>query len=168
MSTHADTLLVSDYVICATLRKVPNVFNVELLWERVRGGQEGVFLLEALKRYPRAPHGRQRKQSCYSHVVVRIPERDFVSDDRLDESVGRETLLRELHRLHEQELGGHLAEEAAIRYRVEADTVLRPGSAISVWTGRLSSRQRETPLFHIQAASEGGNDWRALGPIYAC
>lgn len=168
MSTHADTLLVSDYVICATLRKVPNVFNVELLWERVRGGQEGVFLLEALKRYPRAPHGRQRKQSCYSHVVVRIPERDFVSDDRLDESVGRETLLRELHRLHEQELGGHLAEEAAIRYRVEADTVLRPGE-VQFLFGRAVylPANGETPLFHIQAASEGGNDWRALGPIYA-
>ena len=50
MTTHSDTLIVSDYVICATLRKVSDVFDVALLWERMRSGQEGVFLLEALKR----------------------------------------------------------------------------------------------------------------------
>ena len=43
MPTQPDALLASDYVICATLRKIPDVFNIELLWERVRGGQEGLF-----------------------------------------------------------------------------------------------------------------------------
>lgn len=168
MSTHPDTLIVSDYVICATLRKVPDVFNVELLWERVRGGQEGIFLLEALKRYPRAPHGRHRKEARYSHIVVRVPERDYLRDDRLDDGAGRELLLQELHRLHEQELGRYLAENAAIRYRLEADPVLRPGE-VQFLFGRAVylPADDETPLFRIQATSEGQADWRELGAIYA-
>lgn len=168
MITHPDTLIVSDYVVCATLRKVPDVFNVELLWERMRGGQEGVFLLEALKRHPRAPHGRQRKETCYNHVVVRIPERDYVRDDRLDDGAGRETLLGELHRLHEREFGRHLAENATIRYRLEADPILRPGE-VQFLFGRAIylPADSEIPLFQIQATSEGQADWRELGAIHA-
>ena len=105
MPTQTEALVASDYVICATLRKIPDVFNVELLWERVRGGQEGLFLMEALKRHPRAPQGRQRKETRYSHIIVRIPERDYVRDERLEDGFSRRTLLRELHRLHEQEHG---------------------------------------------------------------
>ena len=123
----SDTLIVSDYVICATLRKVSDVFDVALLWERMRSGQEGVFLLEALKRYPRLPFGRQRKESCYSHIVVRLPEKEYLRDDRLDDGSGRQALLQEFRRLHERQLGHALAENATVRYRVEADPILRPG-----------------------------------------
>ncbi len=167
MTTHPDTLIVSDFVICATLRKVPDVFDVGLLWERVRGGQEGVFLLEALKRHPRAPQGRQRKETCYSHVAVRIPERDYLRDDRLDDGAGRETLLRELHRLHEQHLSRCLAENATIRYRLEADPVLRQGE-VQFLFGRAVylPAEEEVPLFRIQATGEGQTDWRELGVIY--
>ena len=89
MTTHPDALVASDYVVCATLRKVADVFNVELLWERIRNGQEGIFLMEALKRHPRTPRARQRKETRYSHVVVRIPERDYIRDDRLEDGFGR-------------------------------------------------------------------------------
>lgn len=168
MTTHSDTLIVSDYVICATLRKVSDVFDVALLWERMRSGQEGVFLLEALKRYPRLPFGRQRKESCYSHIVVRLPEKEYLRDDRLDDGSGREALLQEFRRLHERQLGHALAENATVRYRVEADPILRPGEvqflfgrAIYVPSGA------DSPLFRIQATGEDQTDWRELGPIYA-
>ena len=70
MTTQADVLVASDYVVCATLRKIADVFNVELLWERVRGGPEGIFLMEALKRHPRAARGRLRKETRYSHIII--------------------------------------------------------------------------------------------------
>ncbi len=167
MTTQPDALLASDYVICATLRKIPDVFNVELLWERVRGGQEGLFLMEALKRYPRAPHGRQRKETRYSHIIVRVPERDYVRDERLEDGLGRKTLLRELRRLHEQELGRYLAEHATIRYRLEADPALRTGE-VQFLFGRAIYLQdeHEIPVFQIQAAAEAGGDWRDVGLIY--
>ncbi len=167
MTTQADALVASDYVICATLRKIPDVFNVELLWERVRGGQEGLFLMEALKRHPRAPRGRQRKETRYSHIIIRIPERDYVRDERLEDGFGRQALLRELHRLHEQELARYLAEHATIRYRVEADSVLRAGE-VQFLFGRAIylPAESETPVFQIQAAAEGAGDWREVGPIY--
>ncbi|MDG4551354.1 MAG: hypothetical protein P9F19_18045 [Candidatus Contendobacter sp.] len=167
MPTQPDALFASDYVVCATLRKIPDVFNVELLWERVRGGQEGLFLMDALKRHPRAPRGRQRKETRYSHVIVRIPERDYVRDERLEDGFGRRTLLRELHRLHEQELGRYLAEHATIRYRVEADTTLRAGE-VQFLFGRAIylPDENETPIFRIQAAAEGAGEWRDVGPVY--
>ncbi|HOW76976.1 MAG TPA: hypothetical protein P5102_11275 [Candidatus Competibacteraceae bacterium] len=167
MTTHPDALVASDYVVCATLRKIPDVFNVELLWERVRGGQEGVFLLEALKRYPRAPRARQRREMYYSQVIVRIPERDYIRDDRLEDSLGRRTLIRELQRLHEQELGRFLTENAVIRYRVEPDSALRPGEAQFLFGRAIYvPAEGETALFRIEAAAEGHGEWRDLGPIY--
>ena len=167
MPTQPEALVASDYVVCATLRKISDVFNVELLWERVRGGQEGLFLMEALKRHPRAPHGRQRKETRYSHIIVRIPERDYVRDERLEDGFGCKTLLRELHRLHEQELGRYLAEHATIRYQVEADATLRAGE-VQFLFGRAIylPDENETPIFRIQAAAEAGGDWRDVGPIY--
>ena len=167
MPTQPEALVASDYVVCATLRKIPDVFNVEMLWERVRGGQEGLFLMEALKRHPRAPHGRLRKETRYSHILVRIPERDYVRDERIEDGFGRKTLLRELHRLHEQELGRYLAEHATIRYQVEADSTLRAGE-VQFLFGRAIylPDENESPIFRIQAAAEAGGDWRDVGPIY--
>lgn len=167
MTTHSEALLASDYVICATLRKVADVFNVELLWERIRGGQDGVFLMEALKRHPRAPRARHRRETRYSHVIVRIPERDYVRDDRLEDGLGRQALLRELQRLHQQELGRYLTEDATIRYRVEPDPVLRSGE-VQFLFGRAIHipAEGETPLFRIQAATEGQGEWREVGLIY--
>ena len=49
MTTPTDALIASDYVVCATLRKVADVFNVDLLWERGRSGQDGIALLDAIE-----------------------------------------------------------------------------------------------------------------------
>ena len=167
MTTYPDALVASDYVVCATLRKIPDVFNVELLWERIRGGQEGLFLLEALKRHSRAPRARQHREMYYSQVIVRIPERDYIRDDRLEDGLGRRTLIRELQRLHQQELGRFLAENAAIRYRVEPDSALRPGEAQFLFGRAIYvPAEGETALFRIEAAAEGRGEWRDLGPIY--
>lgn len=168
MTPHAEALLVSDYVVCATLRKVSDVFNAALLWERMRGGQEGVFLLEALKRYPRLPVGRQRQESCYSHVVVRVPEKDYLRDDRLDDGGARDALLQELRRLHERQLSHALAENATVRYRAEGDPLLRPGE-VQFLFGRAIYVPAgvDSPLFRVQATGEGQSEWRDLGPIYA-
>ncbi|HAS50934.1 MAG TPA: hypothetical protein DCS21_04040, partial [Gammaproteobacteria bacterium] len=67
----SSTLVSSDYVICAALRRVPDVFNINLLFERNRGPQEGVFLLEALRRYPRIIGQYPRRETRYSHIIVR-------------------------------------------------------------------------------------------------
>ncbi|MDV7392675.1 hypothetical protein RZS08_15010, partial [Arthrospira platensis SPKY1] len=120
-----------------------------MLWEqRARGGQEGMFLLEALKRHPRTPRRRQEREIRYSHVIVRIPERDYARDDRLEEGFSRHALLRELHRLHQQELSSFLAEHATIRYRVEPDPVLRPGE-VRFLLGRAIHlpAENEAPIF---------------------
>ena len=168
MISHPDALIASDYVICATLRKVPDVFNAELLWEqRVRGGPEGMFLLEALKRHPRSPRRPQHQEVRYHHVIVRIPERDYVRDDRLEEGFSRRALLRELQRLHQRELGSFLADHSTIRYRVEPDPVLRSGEARFLFGRAIYlPADDEAPVFRMQATSEGQEDWWEVGLIY--
>ncbi|HAS51210.1 MAG TPA: hypothetical protein DCS21_05510 [Gammaproteobacteria bacterium] len=167
MTTHPDALIVSDYVVCATLRKVADVFSVDLLWARGRGGPEGVTLLEALRRHPRTPRTRQHRETYYSQVIIRVPERDYVRDDRLEDGLGRRTLLRELSCLHEQEFGRLLAENAEIRYRVEPDSTLRPGEAQFLFGRAIyAPTAGETSMFRIEAAAEGRDEWRDLGPIY--
>lgn len=167
MNSYPDVLVASDYVVCATLRKIADVFNVDLLWNRVRGGQEGVVLMEALKRYPRTFGDRQRQETRYSHVVVRIPERDYVRDDRLEDGFSRRALLQELRRRHEQEMGDYLAERSMVRYRLEPDPMLRPGE-VQFLFGRAIylPSEGEKPAFWIQATTEKENDWRDVAPIY--
>jgi hypothetical protein len=167
MTTSPDALIASDYVVCATLRKVADVFNVDLLWERGRSGQDGIALMEALKRHPRAVRARQRKETRYNHVILRIPERDYVRDDRLEDGFGRQALVQELRHRHEQELGRYLADDAMIRYWVEPDPLLRSGE-VQFLFGRAIHlpAEDEAPLFQIQVAAEGPADWREIGLIY--
>ena len=167
LTTHSEALIASDYVVCATLRKIADVFNVDLLWERGRSSQDGMALLEALKRHPRAVRARQRRETRYSHVIVRIPERDYVRDDRLEDGFGRRALVQELEHRHEQELGRYLADDATIRYRLEPDPILRSGEAQFLF-GRAIHVAAESglPLLRIQTAADGPGDWREVGLIY--
>ena len=169
MTTHPNALIASDYVICVTLRAVPDIFNAEWLWDRVRIGQEGVLLLEALRRHPRriARSAGQRQKTYYSHVIIRISERDAIRDERLEDGFGRRLLLGELRRLHERDLGGHLAENAVVRYRLEPDPVLRPGEVQALFGRAIHlPADDEAPLFRIEVTADGQNDWREVGSIY--
>jgi len=167
MTTPAEALIASDYVVCATLRKVADVFNADLLWERSRSGHDGMTLLEALKRHPRAVRARQRKETRYHHVIVRIPERDYVRDDRLEDGFGRRALVQELEHHHEQELGRYLADDATIRYRLEPDPVLRSGEAQFLFGRAIHiPAEGDPPLFRIQIAADRTGDWREVGLIY--
>ena len=169
MTTHPNALIASDYVICVNLRAVPDIFNAEWLWDRVRIGQEGVLLLEALKRHPRriARSAGQRQETYYSHVVIRISERDSIRDERLEDGFGCRLLLRELRRLHERDLGEHLAENATIS--------LSPGAGPGVASGRGAGTvgraihlpaDDEAPAFRIEVTADGQSDWREVGSIY--
>jgi hypothetical protein len=169
MTTHPNALIASDYVICVNLRAVPDIFNAEWLWDRVRIGQEGVLLLEALKRHPRriARSAGQRQETYYSHVVIRISERDSIRDERLEDGFGRHLLLRELRRLHERDLGEHLAENATIRYRLEPDPMLRPGEVQALFGRAIHlPADDEAPVFRIEVTADGQSDWREVGSIY--
>lgn len=164
-----NALIASDYVICVTLRAVPDIFNAEWLWDRVRSGQEGVLLLEALKRHPRriARSSGQRQETYYSHVVIRISERDSIRDERLEDGFGHRLLLRELRRLHERDLGEHLAENATVRYRLEPDPVLRPGEVQALFGRAIYlPADDEAPAFRIEVTADGQSDWRDVGSIY--
>ncbi|PIE83291.1 MAG: hypothetical protein CSA09_02125 [Candidatus Contendobacter odensis] len=167
MTTHSDALVASDYIVCATLRKVADVFNVELLWERIRSGQDGVFLAEALKRRPRTARTRQRKETYYSHVIVRIPERDYLRDDRLEDGFARNALQEDLVLLHEQHLAQYLDDDMEVRYQVEPDTGLRVGEVRFLFgRGIYIPACDESPAFRIQVAGKDKDSWRTVGIIY--
>ncbi|MBE2295680.1 MAG: hypothetical protein IAF00_12050, partial [Phycisphaerales bacterium] len=169
MSTQANALIASDFVVCVTLRVVPDVFNAEWLWDRVRSGQEGVLLLEALKRYPRRVMrslGQRQKTYC-SHVHVYIPERDYVRDERLEEGFGCHSLLQELQRLHERDLGAHLAENETVRYRLEPDPTLRSGEVRALFGRAIYlPADDEAPAFRIEVADDEQSGWQEVGLIY--
>ncbi len=165
MATRPDTLITSDYVICATLRKIPDVFNIELLWERARGTADGVCLSEALQRYPRSPRSRSTRETYYNQVLVRIPERDYMRDLRLEDGQGRHHLITAFQQLHQEIFG--TTEEGEPRYRVEPDSNLRAGEAQFLFGRAIHvPSAEEMALFRIEAAAEGRNEWRDLGPIY--
>ena len=170
MSTQANALIASDFVVCVTLRVVPDVFNAGWLWNRVRNGQEGVLLLGALKRHPRrvVRTSGQRQETYYSHVHIYIPERDYVRDQRLEEGFGCRALLQELQRLHERDLGSHLAENDTIRYRLEPDPSLRSGEVRALFGRAIYlPADDEAPAFRIEVADdEQQGSWEEVGLIY--
>jgi hypothetical protein len=124
-----------------------------------------VFLLEALRRYPRIISRHPRRETRYSHIIVRIPECDYFWDDRVDSGSRQRELIRELQRRHHAR---YPVEDMAIRYRVEPDNELHPGEVRFLFGPAIYiPSEREAPLFHIQAAIDEQDEWCDLGAIYA-
>ncbi len=124
----ADSAIPTDYVVCATLSDVPDVFNVENLWGRARRrGRQNQFLMEALIHHPRTRKSRHRLETFFHHVIVRIPASDYARDERVDDGFNRAALIQDLIRLHTEKFGNLVPEGEAVRYRVEADRALPTG-----------------------------------------
>lgn len=155
----------TSYVVCATLYDVADVFNVEELWQRARRRQQGEFLMESLIGHPRTRRGRNRTETYFHHVRVRIPRNDYVHDQRLNAGADGQALIKDLIEVHIKKLGKYVPEGQAVRYRLEPDPNLAEkqvrflfGPAIY-----LPSAQ-ESPIYRL--SRQPGEEKRELGVVY--
>ncbi len=156
----------SSYIICNTLQDIDDVFNVELFWHPVSPFRKGRSLQEMLIKNPRTVRRRGISLTYFYHVVVRIPYRDYRSDDLLYAGSQRQALLEDLHTIHHHNLGRYVPDGHTIRYRIEADRTLQDrhicflfGPAIYI------PDEQEQPIYRLsyQTAS---TRLQELGVIY--
>lgn len=154
----------TDYVVCATLHGVPDVFNVENLWERARRRQKGEYLMEALSQHLRTRQSRHRPETCFHHVIVRIPTADYDRDEWVDDGFNRAALIRDLVVVHAQKLGRYVPEGETVRYSVEADPAL-PKDQVRFLFGRAVylPGDGERPTYRLYRQGEKRAE---LGVVY--
>lgn len=157
--------MTTNYVMCATLHDVPDVFNVENLWERARRGQQGEFLMDALIQHPRTRRSRNRAETYFHQVIVRIPKADYDHDERAEDGFNREELIQDLIKVHTKKLGRYVPEGQAVRYRVEMDPAL-PSKQVRFLFGRAIylPDPRERPIYRL--SHQNGVEIRELGVVY--
>jgi hypothetical protein len=151
--------------MCATLHDVPDVFNVEELWHRARRSRQGEFLMEALTRHPRTRPGRHRKETCFHHVIVRIPRNDYVRDLRLNAGSDRQALANDLVEAHIRKLGAYVPDGEAVRYRIEADPALPEGQVRFLFGPAVYlPGDGERPAYRLGRSI--AEEFRELGIVY--
>ena len=155
----------TSYVVCATLYDVADVFNVEELWQRARRRQQGEFLMESLIGHPRTRRGRNRTETYFHHVLVRIPKSDYVHDQRLNAGADGQALVNDLVEVHIKKLGKYVPEGQAVRYRVEADPTLADGQVHFLFGPAIYlPGPQESPIYRLYRQT--GEEKRELGVVY--
>ena len=77
--------------------------------------------MESLIGHPRTRRGRNRTETYFHHVRVRIPRNDYVHDQRLNAGADGQALIKDLIEVHIKKLGKYVPEGQAVRYRLEPD-----------------------------------------------
>jgi len=157
---------VSAYVFCATLHDVQDVFNIENLWTRARRQRpRGQFLRDALADHLRTPKSRHGPETYFSHIIVQIPNDDYVLDD--DQHAGHQTqmLLADLQECHQTQLSAYVAPGEDIRYRIEPHPTLPAGEVRFLFGPAIYVPSAgETPTYRIFRQTADAN--QQLGVFY--
>lgn len=156
----------ASYVFCATLHDVRDVFNVENLWARARRNrQKGQFLLEALQQHPRTQRNRHQGESYFSHIIVQVPNSDYLHDDDLHAGSGAQMLLADLRDYHQQKLKDYVAPGEDIRYRIEPNPALPAGEVrFRLGPAIYLPPADQPPLYRLYQQTDIAN--QELGLIY--
>lgn len=156
----------TSYVFCASLHHVQDVFNVENLWTRAkRKHPDGQFLQEALEQNPRTQRNRHQSQTYFSHIIVQIPNADYLHDEDLHAGAGTQMLLADLREYHQQKLKQYVAPGEEIRYRIEPHPALLAGDVrFRFGPAIYLPPAGETPVDRIYRQTDANN--QELGVIY--
>ncbi len=158
---------IRDFIVCATLERVKDVFDFIQLWGPPLSGQQGRCLRDVLTSYPRTLGDRRHPQETYfSHIIIRIPQLAYDDDELFYGGSRRAHLIADLTDKYQSELTSYLPENATIRYYVEADPDL-PADRVQFlfgWGIYLPDDQ-EVPMCRVHW-TEGGVT-REIGAIYS-
>lgn len=154
------------YVQHEILRRIPDVFNAEALWQApgLSLFSRRPLLRDLLERCPREHRGRAATR-CFSHITLALPQEEVDDDYHLSRGARARDLVQSLTSLHQKDFADLLAGEA-VRYDVVGTDTLGAGEVEVRFGHAVYLPAADEKILYNVSLSRDSAVWHPVCPIY--
>lgn len=154
------------YVQHEILRRIPDVFNAEALWQApgLSLFSRRPLLRDLLERCPREHRGRAATR-CFSHITLALPQEEVDDDYHLSRGARARDLVQSLTSLHQKDFADLLAGEA-VRYDVVGTDTLGAGEVEVRFGHAVYLPAPDEKILYNVSLSRDSAVWHPVCPIY--
>jgi len=154
------------YVQHEILRRIPDVFNAEALWQApgLALFSRRPLLRDLLERCPREHRGRAATR-CFSHITLALPQEEVDDDYHLSRGARARDLVQSLTSLHQKDFADLLAGEA-VRYDVVGTDTLGAGEVEVRFGHAVYLPAPDEKILYNVSLSRDSAVWHPVCPIY--
>jgi len=154
------------YVQHEILRRIPDVFNAEALWQApgLALFSRRPLLRDLLERSPREHRGRAATR-CFTHVTLMLPQEDVDDDYHLSRGARARDLAQSLASLHQKDFGDLLGGDP-VRYHVVGTEALAAGEVEVRFGHAVYLPEAGEKVLYNVSISRDSAVWHPVCPIY--
>ncbi len=154
------------YVQHEILRRIPDVFNAEALWQApgLALFSRRPLLRDLLERSPREHRGRAATR-CFTHVTLMLPQDDVDDDYHLSRGARARDLAQSLASLHQKDFGDLLGGDP-VRYNVVGTEALAAGEVEVRFGHAVYLPEAGEKVLYNVSISRDSAVWHPVCPIY--
>ncbi|MYM37750.1 hypothetical protein [Duganella qianjiadongensis] len=154
------------YVQHQILRRIPDVFNAEALWQApgLALFSRRPLLRDLLERCPREHRGRAATR-CFSHITLALPQEEVDDDYHLSRGARARDLVQSLTSLHQKDFADLLAGET-VRYDVVGTDTLGAGEVEVRFGHAVYLPAPDEKILYNVSLSRDSAVWHPVCPIY--
>lgn len=154
------------YVQHEILRRIPDVFNAEALWQApgLALFSRRPLLRDLLERSPREHRGRAATR-CFSHITLALPQEEVDDDYHLSRGARARDLAQSLASLHQKDFADLLGGEQ-VRYDVVGTDTLGAGEVEVRFGHAVYLPAPDEKVLYNVSLSRDSAVWHPVCPIY--
>lgn len=154
------------YVQHEILRRIPDVFNAEALWQApgLSLFSRRPLLRDLLERSPREHRGRAATR-CFSHITLALPQEEVDDDYHLSRGARARDLAQSLTSLHQKDFADLLGGEQ-VRYDVVGTDTLGAGEVEVRFGHAVYLPAADEKVLYNVSLSRDSAVWHPVCPIY--
>ncbi|WP_374360463.1 hypothetical protein [Pseudoduganella danionis] len=154
------------YVQHEILRRIPDVFNAEALWQApgLSLFSRRPLLRDLLERSPREHRGRAATR-CFSHITLALPQEEVDDDYHLSRGARARDLAQSLTSLHQKDFADLLGGEQ-VRYDVIGTDTLGAGEVEVRFGHAVYLPAPDEKVLYNVSLSRDSAVWHPVCPIY--
>lgn len=154
------------YVQHEILRRIPDVFNAEALWQApgLALFSRRPLLRDLLERSPREHRGRAATR-CFSHITLALPQEEVDDDYHLSRGARARDLAQSLTSLHQKDFADLLGGEQ-VRYDVVGTDTLGAGEVEVRFGHAVYLPAADEKVLYNVSLSRDSAVWHPVCPIY--
>lgn len=154
------------YVQHEILRRIPDVFNAEALWQApgLALFSRRPLLRDLLERSPREQRGRAATR-CFSHITLALPQEEVDDDYHLSRGARARDLAQSLTNLHQKDFADLLGGEQ-VRYDVVGTDTLGAGEVEVRFGHAVYLPAADEKVLYNVSLSRDSAVWHPVCPIY--
>ena len=154
------------YVQHEILRRIPDVFNAEALWQApgLALFSRRPLLRDLLERSPREHRGRAATR-CFSHITLALPQEEVDDDYHLSRGARARELAQSLASLHQKDFADLLGGEQ-VRYDVVGTDTLGAGEVEVRFGHAVYLPAPDEKVLYNVSLSRDSAVWHPVCPIY--